>query len=303
MTRFVDIHAFAAKEHGMPLPRPRDGKPVHPQCEPDELIALYDQIDVEKGVLLVEVSPEGGLQTMSNEEVLDICASYPDRFVPGCNLDPRNYFNNMTSPFASGLKWYRDRGCRLLGEVNPSLRITDDRVQALFKAAEDVGLPIDFRLAPFVDNDCGLADLPGLPGLEACLQRFPKLAFIGHAQAFWCEMSRYDGQAARFGCPQGAIGEEGRLQALLRKYPNLYGDLSAEAGFNALRRDRAYAARFLTEFQDRLLFGTGISSPETARERPPELGAFLRELVHTGELAASAYDKIAALNARRLLGI
>ena len=287
----------------MPFPRPGDGKLVHQQCEPEELLALYDQLDVEKGILLVEVSPEGVLQTMSNEEVLDICASHPDRFVPGCNIDPRNYFNNMLSPFANGLKWYKDKGCRILGEVSPSLRITDDRVQALFKAAEDVGMPVDFHLAPFVENNYGLADLPGLPGLELSLQRYPKLAFFGHSQVFWCEIAPYDGQQDRFGYPTGPVKEEGRLQALLRKYPNLYGDLSAESGFNALRRDRAYAAKFLTEFQDRLMYGTDICSPETAREKPFGLGAFLRDLVRTGDLAETAYEKIAAGNARRLLEI
>jgi len=303
MTKFVDIHAFAAKEHSMPFPRPGDGKLVHSECTADELIGFYDEMGVEKGIVLVEASPEGCFQTMSNEEVLDICASHPDRLVPGCNVDPRNYYNNMLSPFATVLEWYRDRGCRMLGEVNPSLRILDERVQALFKAAEDVGMPVLFHLAPFVDSGCGLADLPGLPGLELCLQRYPKLKFFGHSEAFWCEMSRYDGQSARFGCPSGRIEEEGRVQELMRRYPNLYGDLSDGSGFNALVRDRAYAAKFLSEFQDRLLFGTGICSPEVQRESPSGLGGFLLDMLSKGEIGEATFDKVAAGNARRIFAV
>ncbi len=39
---------------------------------------------------------------------------------------------------------------------------------------------------------------------------------------------------------------------LLRKYPNLYADLSALSGANAILRDPEYGVKFLDEFQDRL---------------------------------------------------
>ena len=302
MTKFIDIHGFAAKEHAMPYPRNGDGKLVHPQCTAEELIGFYDEMGVQKGVVLVEVCPEGCFQTMSNEEVLDICASHSDRLVPGCNLDPRNYYNSMLSPFATVLKWYKDRGCRILGEVSPSLRILDERVQALFKAAEDVGLPVVFHMAPFVDDDYGLADLPGLPGLELCLQRYPKLKFFGHSQAFWCEIGKYAGQQARFDLPQGPV-EEGRVPELMRKYPNLHGDLSAGSGTNALTRDRAYAVRFLEEFQDRLMFGMDICSPEGERRFHRGPDGFLRDLLAKGEISETVFRKIARDNAERILGV
>ncbi len=44
------------------------------------------------------------------------------------------------------------------------------------------------------------------------------------------------------------------MSRLLRRYPLLYGDLSAGSGLNALRRDPAFAREFLDEFQDRLLY-------------------------------------------------
>ena len=194
----------------------------------------------------------------------------------------------MTSPFGEVLKWYKDKGCRIVGEIDCSLRILDERTQNLFKGAEEAGLPVNFHMAPFVENTYGLADLPGMPGLELSLQRFPNLKFFGHSKTFWCEVKK-----------------EGRIQELMRKYPNLYGNLSAGSGFNALARDRAYAAKFLTEFQDRLCFGTDICSPESQRETPPdrELSWLLRDMLDKGEISETVFDKVAAGNARRIFGV
>ena len=302
-SKFLDIHVHVVRQHCVPVRLGSGGDLVNEYCEPEELIALYDDLDIEKGLLLPEVSPECIPQTVSNEEILAICADYPDRFVPGCNIDPRNYFNDTTSPFASGLRWYKDKGCRILGEICCSMQMLDPRLQALFKAAQDVDIPILFHLAPFVDDNYGLADLPGLPGLEETLRKFPKLKVFGHSQAFWCEMSPYKGQNVRFGYPKGRIEEEGRIQELMRRYPNLYGDLSAGSGYNALVRDREYAAKFLAEFQDRLFFATDICSPELTRAKMPQLGTLLRDMVARGEISQEVFDKVAAGNARRVLGM
>ena len=55
--------------------------------------------------------------------------------------------------------------------------------------------------------------------------------------------------------PSGPLKEEGVMPKLMRRYPNLYGDLS---DIYAIARDPDYGPQFLTEFQDRLLFGTDI---------------------------------------------
>lgn len=43
--------------------------------------------------------------------------------------------------------------------------------------------------------------------------------------------------------------------AMLNRYPNLYCDISAGSGANALKRDMENARAFLLEFQDRILYG------------------------------------------------
>ena len=66
---------------------------------------------------------------------------------------------------------------------------------------------------------------------------------------------------------------------------------------NALQRDPDYAVRFLTEFQDRLLFGTDICAPDT----PTPLVDFLLGLRQSGALGEAVFQKVARENAVRLL--
>jgi len=85
----------------------------------------------------------------------------------------------------------------------------------------------------------------------------------------------------------------------MRRFPNLYGDLSAGSGCNALARDPDYAVHFLNEFQDRLLFGTDICAPDT----PTPLVDFLLDMRRTGRIGETVFKKVARENARRLLGL
>ncbi|MBQ8310941.1 MAG: hypothetical protein IJX80_08020 [Clostridia bacterium] len=53
------------------------------------------------------------------------------------------------------------------------------------------------------------------------------------------------------------------MAKLLRRYPNLYCDLSDYTAYNnALARDLSYTAEFVKEFEDRMFFGTDIVVPD-----------------------------------------
>ena len=294
---FIDIHAHCLKDRHAPF---RPGKQLF--SDERDMLEFYDRLEVGKGVLLPAGNVENTVGVQSNEEVLEICARHPDRFIPFCDVDPRAFFNSPNAPLVEILRWYRDRGCKGLGEVCANLNFLDPRVQNLFAAAEEVGFPVTFHVSPFQDYSYGLVDEPGLPGLETCLGRFPGVRFLGHSQAFWCEIGRYEGQDPRFGYPTGPA-DGGRIAELMRKYPNLNGDLSAGSGYNALARDRAHAAKFLTEFQDRLFFGLDICVPEDERVRPHGLPALLKDMLAKGEIAKTVFDKVAHGNAERLLGL
>jgi hypothetical protein len=172
-------------------------------------------------------------------------------------------------------------------------------VQNLFKHTEKVGLPLTFHISPTIGGRYGLYDEPGLPQLEMSLQSYSKLVFLGHSQAFWAEIGRLETPADRCGYPAYPISEEGVIPKLMRRYPNLYGDLSAWSGCNALARDPEYAVQFLNEFQDRLLFGTDICAPGT----PTPLVDFLLDLRSRGKIAETVFQKVAKENAIKLLGL
>jgi len=298
MADYFDVHGHCARKHGY-----APGG-VFYECTPDELLRLYDRHGIARGVIMPELNPEASYRSQSNEEVLDLAAEHPDRFVPFCNIDPRTAGLGTETPFEDMLRHYRDLGCRGLGELCCRLPFLDERVQALFAAAEKVGLPVTFHMAPRdCDGHYGLVDGPGLPQLEETLRRFPKLRIFGHSQPFWFEMSAYPEGADRNVYPEGPVAEEGALVRLMRTYPNLYGDLSANSGARALTRDRAHAAKFLTEFQDRVMFGLDMCCPAVPASTDPVLPPFLRELRDAGEISETVFEKVARGNALRELAV
>src|SRR5581483_3601463 len=56
--------------------------------------------------------------------------------------------------------------------------------------------------------------------------------------------------------PTGPVKPGGLTDKMLSDYPNLYGDLSANSGRNALARDPDFAADFLKRHQDKLMLGS-----------------------------------------------
>ncbi|MFH1567093.1 MAG: amidohydrolase family protein, partial [Gemmatimonadota bacterium] len=141
-------------------------------------------------------------------------------------------------------------------------------------------------------------DDPGLPRLERVLQACPNLVFLSHSQVFWAEIGVLDSPDERGGYPRGPV-REGRVVELMRRYPNLHGDLSAGSGYNAISRDPEFGYRFLEEFQDRLYFGTDIAN--VPQELP--IVAYFARLRAERRVPVEVLDKISWRNAARLLDL
>jgi predicted TIM-barrel fold metal-dependent hydrolase len=289
---FIDIHV-----HTRQVPGPKiDGR--QPYTTAEQLLKRYDKLGIQYAVVLPGVNPECANDQQSTQEVLELCARHR-RLVPFCNVDPRALSNSGGADLSQLLSYYKQRGCRGIGEVCANLPFLDDRVQNLFKHAELTGLPLTFHVAPQIGGIYGLYDDPGLPQLERSLQCFKRLRFLGHSQAFWAEMAPLQTPADRYGYPKYPVREEGVVPRLFRRYPNLLGDLSANSGCNALARDPDYAVRFLDEFQDRLFFGTDICAPTT----PTPLVDFLLDLRQRSRISETIFRKVAYENAQRLLAL
>lgn len=90
----------------------------------------------------------------------------------------------------------------------------------------------------------------GIAAFERALQQCPDTVFLGHAPGFWAHISAGEQFDSDY-YPSGPVQSGGLLPAMLRKYPNLYGDISANSGRNALSRDAKFGREFVLEFQDR----------------------------------------------------
>lgn len=294
---FIDIHSHAY----------RKTPPGIGFGTVEDLLHRWDELGVEKGVVLPVVSPEIYIP-QSNEDILDMAEKYPDRIIPYCNIDPRALTNSAEAPLDSLLSYYKDRGCKGLGEVMLNLPMMDPLVQNLFRHAERVGLPVVYDGTDQIGGDFGLYDDPGLPQLEHTLQRFPDLLIFGHGPVFWSEIAKLETPGERaviFGLngrqvgilPNSPIKEEGVVPKLMRRYPNLRGDLADGTAFNALNRDHEYGPKFLEEFQDRIYFGTDIIS----RHSKVDLVDLLISWRETGKISETVFNKVARENAIKLL--
>jgi predicted TIM-barrel fold metal-dependent hydrolase len=101
----------------------------------------------------------------------------------------------------------------------------------------------------------------GFERFHKMLEKYPRVNFLGHAQTWWGNVDRnHLDQAVMY--PKGPVARGGLTDRYLSDYPNMYGDLSAGSGLNALTRDEPFARAFLNRHQDKLLYGSDCSDSE-----------------------------------------
>jgi len=221
------------------------------------------------------------------------CLAYfqqaPDKFVLGYAPDPRR--PDSIDRLAAAIEIY---GVRVCGEIK--LRMMYDNWDALrlFHFCGTKGLPVTVHLDYEFESG---RKYPrpnwwyggGIEAFERAVQACPETTFVGHAPGFWAHISN-DGLFRQQLYPQGPVIPGGEVPRMLRTYPNLYADLSAGSGLNALKRDAAFGSDFLIEFQDKLMY---------ARD---DFHNNLQEFLVTLNLPQTVWEKIAFRNAQRLAG-
>lgn len=257
-----------------------------------DMLPYLEKLGISGGILL-----SGGetLGYSSNDSVRQAAAMAPEVYKWMCNLDP-----DRPETVEKRLEQYRDQGAVGVGEFAINQWIGSPMIEAVFCGAQKLGMPVLFHMSPEEGFNYGIADHPGLPLLEGALKRYPDLKLIGHSQPFWHEISgdaSHD-RVARNSWGSGPVTAGGRLIQLLLNYPNLYCDLSANSGGNAVMRDEEFGLEFLEQFQDRLLFGTDMCS----RKSFFPLGEWLDEKLKTGKLKQEVYKKICWENAEKMFG-
>lgn len=91
------------------------------------------------------------------------------------------------------------------------------------------------------------------------LEKYPRTNFLGHAQTWWANIDKNYKDDATNLYPKGKVTPGGITDRYLRDYPNMYGDLSAGSGLNALTRDEEHARAFIERHQNKLVYGSDCS--------------------------------------------
>ena len=283
----IDLHL-----HLTPFQIPRLGKMN--LASAGNMIPHLEELGIEKGVLMS--SAEKGLPFGTNKANKSICDKFPGRYYWMCAVSPKS-----REPVYDRLARYKSQGAIGVGEVTTNLRLDDPFLQELFAAAEALELPVTCHMSPEVGFGYGVVDEPGLPLLEQVLAAYPKLKFLGHSQTFWIEMSADAprDKEGRNAWGSGPVIPGGRVPALFEKYPNLYGDLSANSAGQAIMRDEEFGLAFLEKYADRLFFATDMVNTDMVFP----LGSWLDDQLAAGRLSRRAYDLICFGNARRVFGL
>jgi len=220
------------------------------------------------------------------------CLSYaervPEKFILGYAPDPRR------STAIDSLKAAVEiHGVRVCGELKLRMMYDNPDAIRMYRYCGEKGLPVTVH----IDYEFSTGrNYPrpnwwyggGIEAFERAIKACPETNFLGHAPGFWSHISgddKYDKESY----PSGKVVPGGKLVEMLRKYPNLYCDLSAGSGCNALSRDPEFAKGFLLEFQDRVLY---------ARDYFDNVH---QEFLNSLGLPADVLEKIYSGNALRLI--
>ena len=146
-------------------------------------------------------------------------------------------------------------GAQGFGEMKFHVAADGPELRRAYALAADLRVPIliHFQEVDHFPNE-GTWSTGFAKRFEAILKAYPRTTFIGHADAFWANVSAdYQNEAAY---PTGPIKRGGVSDKWLGDYANFFGDLSANSGNNALSRDPEFTADFLRRHQDKLFFGS-----------------------------------------------
>jgi predicted TIM-barrel fold metal-dependent hydrolase len=225
------------------------GSPVfdlhfHMRPQPAANLAHLDGAGVTKANLLTRAA--------ALDQVNAIDAAAPGRFT---------WFNSydVTRPDAEQVLTQAVKaGAQGFGEMKFHVAADGPELRRMYALAADLGVPIliHFQEVDHFEGE-GAWSTGYAKTFASILQAYPKTTFIGHADAFWANVSAgYHNEAAY---PSGPIARGGLTDKWLSDYPNLFGDLSANSGNNAMSRDPSFTADFLKRHQDKLFFGSDCS--------------------------------------------
>jgi len=189
-------------------------------------------------------------QAAGNEACYQFARTHADAFRFGANEVPD------VEGATTEIERYLKGGAVVIAEQKFGVECDAPEMQRIYALAQEHNVPVlmhwQFKMYNY-----------GFERFYRMLEKYPKVNFVGHAQTWWANIDRnHTDQSVLY--PKGPVVPGGLTDRYLSDYVNMYGDLSAGSGLNALTRDEGFARDFLTRHQDKLLYGSDCSDHEGA---------------------------------------
>jgi predicted TIM-barrel fold metal-dependent hydrolase len=216
---------------------------LHLRRDADACFTHIQGCGVTKAVLLTSAID----QSRAKEEM----ERHPGVFVRSVSADPAR-------PDADRLLRDGSKGGAVsIGELKFHLALDSPEMRRVYSIAAELQVPVMMHIQTFPHFEGELPYNTGYAQFDKMLRAYPRTNFIGHGDLFWAHIGA-DVPADR-GYPSGPIKAGGLTDRWLSDFPNLYADMSANSGNNALSRDTDFARGFITRQKSKLIFGSDCS--------------------------------------------
>jgi uncharacterized protein len=148
-------------------------------------------------------------------------------------------------------------GAVSIGEMKFHLALDSPEMRRVYDIAAEMKVPVMMHIQTFPHFAGEMPYNTGYPQFDKILRAHPQTNFIGHGDLFWAHISA-DVPADR-GYPPGPVKAGGLTDRWLSGFPNLYADMSANSGNNALSRDTEFSKGFIARHKSKLIFGSDCS--------------------------------------------
>lgn len=177
----------------------------------------------------------------TSEAARDFARTHSDAYLWACNE-----VTDLDTAPSEIEKWLKQGAC-MIAEQKFKVECDSAESQKLYELAAAYNVPI---LLHFQFQTYNL----GYERFHTMLTKYPKTNFIGHAQTFWGNIDKMQEQKNLY--PKGKITPGGLTDRYLADYPNMFADMSAGSGLNALTRDEEHTTAFFERHQEKVLYGS-----------------------------------------------
>jgi predicted TIM-barrel fold metal-dependent hydrolase len=218
---------------------------VYGKRDGEQLVAHQRAMGAGKTVLLPVGTREGLVPgTGGNQSAVELAQKYPAGYVFFANAVPG------TPNVRAEIEKYLKAGAIGIGEQKYKFACDSGPMHQIYDIAQDHQIPVILHFQHGAFNT-------DIERFHTVVKKYPNAKFIGHAQTWWGNIDRKHDQAVMY--PKGKVTPGGITDKLLADYANVFADLSANSGLNALLRDEDHAHGFLVRHQDKLMFGSDCS--------------------------------------------